>query len=86
MPILLIGDSTDRFIQQDVCELGRMVGARTESIGFDTDQTTLRVSLLSCGCLHTIHDPSVPAHTLQPCLMLQQCLGVYFACLKCMRK
>ncbi len=45
VPILLIGDSTDRFIQQDVCELGKMVGARTDSIGFDTDQTTLRVSL-----------------------------------------
>ncbi len=37
VPILLIGDSTDRFIQQDVCELGKMVGARTDSIGFDTD-------------------------------------------------
>ena len=47
VPILLIGDSTDRFIQQDVCELGKMVGARTESIGFDTDQSTLRVSLMA---------------------------------------
>lgn len=47
VPILLIGDSTDRLIQQDVCDLGKMVGARTDSIGFDTDQATLKVSVAS---------------------------------------
>jgi len=46
VPILFIGDSTDRLIQQDICDLGKMVGARVDPIGYDTDQTTLRVGLM----------------------------------------
>ena len=43
VPILFIGDSTDRLIQQDVCDLGNMVGARVDPIGYLPDQTTLQV-------------------------------------------
>lgn len=45
VPILFLGDSIDRYIHQDVCDLGSMLGARTDPIGFDNDQVTLRVSL-----------------------------------------
>ena len=45
VPILFIGDSTDRFIQHDVCELGKMVGARADPLGYTKDETILQVCL-----------------------------------------
>ena len=55
VPILFIGDSTDRLIQQDVCDLGNMVGARVDPIGYLPDQTTLQVGFREKGLLQMMN-------------------------------
>lgn len=75
VPILFIGDSTDRLIQQDVCDLGNMVGARVDPIGYLPDQTTLQVGFRDKGLLHVVIISLVACvHPWHACLVISLAL------------